>query len=148
MRFIISLSIVLIAFDATKIRRIKRPKSYLHFRENSLKSLQFISSAGIILIVLKSWKAVSWKVTLSNGTWSCVAALERSSQLTQFSLVFRIDGVQVTTYVTVAMLEYIHKGFCLFAMQISANMAKISLSFESHARCSIYCSVYSGFSEH
>ena len=36
---------------------------------------------------------MSWKVTLSNGTCSRVAALERSNQ---FSLVFRIDGVQVT----------------------------------------------------
>jgi hypothetical protein len=29
------------------------------------------------------------------------------------------------------MLNDIDKGFCLFAMQISSNMAKISLSFES-----------------
>jgi hypothetical protein len=31
------------------------------------------------------------------------------------------------------MLDDIDKGFFLFAMQISSNMAKISLSFESHA---------------
>jgi hypothetical protein len=31
-----------------------------------------------------------------------------------------------------AMLDDIEKGFCLFAMQISSNMAKISLSFEFH----------------
>ena len=30
------------------------------------------------------------------------------------------------------MLDDIVKGFCLFAMQISSNMAKISLSFESN----------------
>jgi hypothetical protein len=30
------------------------------------------------------------------------------------------------------MLDDIDKGFCLFATQISSNMAKISLSFESH----------------
>ena len=36
------------------------------------------------------------------------------------------------SYVTVAMLDDIDKGFCLFAMQISSNMAKIALSFESH----------------
>jgi hypothetical protein len=35
------------------------------------------------------------------------------------------------SYVTVAMLDDIDKEFCLFAMQTS-NMAKISLSFESH----------------
>ena len=29
----------------------------------------------------------------------------------------------------------IDKGFCLFAMQISSNMAKISLSFESDGIC-------------
>jgi hypothetical protein len=34
-------------------------------------------------------------------------------------------------YVTVAMLDDTDKGFCLFAMQISSNMAEISLSFES-----------------
>ena len=32
----------------------------------------------------------------------------------------------------VAMLDDIDKAFCLFAMQISPNMAKIALSFESH----------------
>jgi hypothetical protein len=36
------------------------------------------------------------------------------------------------SYVTVAMLDDIDKGFCLSAMQISSNMAKIALSFESH----------------
>jgi hypothetical protein len=36
------------------------------------------------------------------------------------------------SYVIVAMLDDFNKGFCLFAMQISSNMAKISLSFESH----------------
>jgi hypothetical protein len=30
------------------------------------------------------------------------------------------------------MLDDIDEGFCMFAMQISSNMAKISLSFESH----------------
>ena len=30
------------------------------------------------------------------------------------------------------MNSAIDKGFCLFAMGISSNMAKISLSFESH----------------
>jgi hypothetical protein len=30
------------------------------------------------------------------------------------------------------MLDDIDKGFCLFAMQISSNMAKISLHFECH----------------
>ena len=32
----------------------------------------------------------------------------------------------------VTMLDDIDKGFCLFATRISSNMAKISLSFESH----------------
>ena len=30
------------------------------------------------------------------------------------------------------MLDDIDKGFCLFAMQISSNMAKIALPFESY----------------
>ena len=39
--------------------------------------------------------------------------------------------VQVTSP-SPCMLDDIDKGFCLFAMQISSNMAKIALSFESH----------------
>ena len=34
------------------------------------------------------------------------------------------------SYITIAMLDDIYKGFLLFAMQISSKMAKISLSFE------------------
>lgn len=42
--------------------------------------------------LLTSWEAVAWNVPLSNGTCSCVAALERSNLSLDFTFSGRYAG--------------------------------------------------------